>query len=275
MRAEQQIAKLLILREPRIRPMSICPICGFSPRESFSARYVTAEVCGNPQCGHIYAESHAVGQGIMRHDFAEEYRLYQRRNHKLISFWLKQGFINQQSSVLDVGAGGGHIVRSVRELLPTVKISCVEPDPQSADALRGQGFEVFTDMMDVRGSFDCILAIEVLEHVDHPVELLTRIRQLLTFRGRVFLTTPCGETRRGSRATNAYDTKEHIHFFTERSLQLSCEKAGFCELRLLRISARYPYQSVLMAIKHEFMERLRDSVYGRRHLTGFIKSGPC
>ena len=49
----------------------------------------------------------------------------------------------------------------------------------------------------------------------------------------LFLTTPCGRMRTGSTNTNAYDTREHVQFFTERSLSAALARAGFGPFRFL------------------------------------------
>ncbi len=120
------------------------------------------------------------------------------------------------------------------------------------------------------------MLIEVIEHVPDPVGFLKRLRGCLDPKGQVFLTTPCGELRNGSRATNAYDTPEHVQFFTEKSLRLAVEKAGFSSITYEYIDALYPWNpNVLSFATFKRFAKIAArpilaALQGPRHLTGFI-----
>jgi 2-polyprenyl-3-methyl-5-hydroxy-6-metoxy-1,4-benzoquinol methylase len=115
--------------------------------------------------------------------------------------------------------------------------------------------------------------IEVIEHVPDPVELLSELHRKLKPGGTIFLTTPCGRLRSGNRKTRAYDRAEHIHFFTERSLQAACRRAGLQEIDFEFVAAMYPLPtgaiSKLAARMKHAVSRLRAATEGHRHLVGF------
>jgi hypothetical protein len=116
----------------------------------------------------------------------------------------------------------------------------------------------------------------VIEHVPDPVGFLDARRRRLALQGRIFLTTPCGELRNGSRTTNAYDTPEHVQFFTEKSLRLAVKKAGFRDIHYEYIEALYPRSTSALSLatyKRLAMKGARPILagfQGPRHLTGFI-----
>jgi SAM-dependent methyltransferase len=207
-------------------------------------------------------------------------RLYQRRNRGLVDFWRHRGFLCERSRVLDVGAGTGHVAQSLRALLPDARISCVEESEALAALLLQRGFEVSRDVASIAPDrkFDAILLMEVVEHVPDPVGFLEQIRPLLASQGRIFLTTPCGELRTGSRRTNAYDAPEHVQFFVEDSLRLAVRKAGFAGIRYEYIDALYPFPGELMStarLKRCVMRAIMPvltALRGPRHLTGFIQA---
>jgi SAM-dependent methyltransferase len=207
-------------------------------------------------------------------------RLYQQRNRGLVAFWRRRGFLCQRSRVLDIGAGTGHVVQSLRALLPGARISCIEESEALAALLAQRGFEVSQDLACLAPDreFDAILLMEVIEHVPDPVGFLAQIKPLLASRGRIFLTTPCGELRTGSRRTNAYDTPEHLQFFVEDSLRLAVQKAGFRGIRYQYIDALYPFPSQLMSAAcfkrcaRRAIMPLLAALRGPRHLTGFIQA---
>jgi 2-polyprenyl-3-methyl-5-hydroxy-6-metoxy-1,4-benzoquinol methylase len=203
---------------------------------------------------------------------------YAERNERLVAFWEDRRFVAQGSRLLDVGAGSGHLARSLKKRLPGIEILCVEESESLRNQLGRQGFAAAEnlDSISSKRSFDAVLLIEVIEHVPDPVDFLDHLRRHLDLEGRIFLTTPCGELRNGSRATNAYDTPEHVQFFTEKSLRLAVKKAGFRDISYEYIEALYPrstsalslatYKRLALKIAQPILARFQ----GPRHLTGFI-----
>ncbi len=205
--------------------------------------------------------------------------IYAERNERLIAFWECRQFVTENSTILDVGAGTGHLPRSVRRRSPGIEIHCVEESESLRDQLDHQGFTVSKNLDSISSDrfFDAVLLIEVIEHVADPVDFLNRLRGHLNPSGRIFLTTPCGELRSGSRATNAYDTPEHVQFFTEKSLRLAVKKAGFRDIPFEYIDALYPCSTSALpfAIFKRFATKIARPIFakfqGPRHLTGFIE----
>jgi hypothetical protein len=87
---------------------------------------------------------------------------------------------------------------------------------------------------------------------------------------QVFLTTPCGETRGGSRNTNAYETPEHVQFFTEASIRLACQNAGFAGFEFRYVKDMYPSGGSIAALK-AIARPILIRLTGPRHLTGFTR----
>ena len=204
--------------------------------------------------------------------------MYAERNERLVAFWEDRRFVTGSSRLLDVGAGSGHLARSVRRRLPGIEIFCVEESEPLRDRLGHQGLTVSKNLDSISPdrSFDAVLLIEVIEHVPDPIDFLDRLGRCLNPKGRMFLTTPCGELRNGSRATNAYDTPEHVQFFTEKSLRLAVKKAGFRDITYEYIDALYPLSTSVLSfatfkrLAAKTARPILARFQGPRHLTGFI-----
>lgn len=112
------------------------------------------------------------------------------------------------------------------------------------------------------GSFDFIIATEVIEHVRYPYRLLREIRRVLKPTGRVLLSTPNAATLVNRVALSVFglfpDDRTlhdgadvgHIHFFTRRSLREAVAAEGFDILRewpilFQPLPERYVYDSFL------------------------------
>lgn len=250
-----------------------CPVCTSAVLDTFKTNFVTVGKCANRDCGHLFAIDTPAGYGVQQIPDADAlYERYKERNADLIRFFHDRGFLDNGVKLLDVGAGSGHILRSIRDLSPSTEITCVEADPESARRLRAVGFPVWDSLAQLSGTFGSILLVEVVEHVDDPVPFMKSIRSYLAEGGLVFITTPCGELRNGSRSTTAYDTREHVQFFTERSLTLCMAKAGFsnfrCETMNVMESKLTPPP---MRYVKDALRPLRGGLIGHMHLTGFAR----
>jgi SAM-dependent methyltransferase len=253
-----------------------CPICNGNPNESFHTKFLRVLKCGNPQCGHLYAADAAPDHGIVKQLDPEAKReKYTERNRRLVRFWKKQGFMCGESKVLDVGAGVGHIAEAIRDLLDVGDITCIEPDSESRERLTKNKFDVAESLGDCQDYFDAVLLIEVIEHVDSPVKLLMEIRRHMLPEGKLFVTTPCGETRKGNRKTNAYDTPEHVHFFTENSLVWALQCGGFKKINFLTVPQLYPRdtnpRATLIPRLKDITRSIRNRLLGYTHLVAFAK----
>lgn len=252
-----------------------CPVCGSEARQAFESQYVRVARCPSEACGHLFALNVPDDFGVQT-GAPEDAPTLTRRNNRLLEYWVADGFIHRDSRVLDIGAGAGHIATAVRGYLTSGAVSCIEPDDATRERLVERGFDAAPSLELCNGvDFSAILLVEVVEHVPDPVSMLARCQQLLGPDGRIFLTTPCGETRRGDRSTNAYDTAEHVHFFTEQSLRLACSKAGLQVEGYRTINAMYPrHEGVagLADIAKNLVRPVRSALFGVRHLTCFVRS---
>ena len=99
------------------------------------------------------------------------------------------------STVLDIGCGTGNLLtKPLAERFPGVSFLGVDSDPVTIDFAREANALPNLDFAtDVTGEFDLVIASEVLEHVDDPVDFLRSLRQRLASpEGRVVVTTPNG-----------------------------------------------------------------------------------
>jgi SAM-dependent methyltransferase len=217
----------------------------------------------------------AIDDGVQTHtDPQAEAEMYLRRNNDLVAYWNRRGFLGPGSTVLDVGAGAGHIASAVARGTQGASITCIEADPNSCLHLKEKGFRSFQSLSDCNDTFDAILLVEVVEHVADPVAFLAACRARMKPAARIFLSTPCGQTSGGSIETNAYETKEHVQFFTELSLKLACQRAGLKLARFEAVNALYPRRLGVHGLLDEIKYRLlplRDVVRGRSHLVTFLE----
>ena len=251
-----------------------CPICSSMSAECFQAKYVKVAKCPSLQCGHIWAVGVPAAAGVQSIEDPDGLiPVYSARNQDLARFFWVRGFLKPNCRLLDMGAGSGHLARALRDEIPGIQIVAVEADPRSLSRLKDLGFDSYPTLDEVPGAFDAINLVEVIEHLDDPTSALIALRKRLRHDGKLFCTTPCGETRRGRRDTNAYDTPEHVQFFTERSLALCFRNAGFktfqCETINAMTSRLTPVPSRYLK---DLLRPIRAVLWGHQHLTGFAEA---
>ena len=142
--------------------------------------------------------------------------------------------------LLDVGAHVGRFLDLARRA--GWHVEGIELNPRTAAyAAQRTGLPVHQanaqQLASAGRRFDAVTLIDVLEHIPHPLDLLSRVRTLMAPGAWLAVKVPSGpaqqlkETARarlraGYRATLA-DNLVHVNHFSPRALRLALERAGF------------------------------------------------
>lgn len=132
---------------------------------------------------------------------------------------------------LDIGCYYGFGVHLAEQLFGWEAIG-VEPSLAGERGRKELGVDIRAGLLgevgDI-GRFDLILASEVLEHVNEPVDLLCRIRDLLADGGRLVLTTPAAEVVAPGNVEmlQALSPGDHRFLASAEGLRILLGKAGF------------------------------------------------
>lgn len=98
--------------------------------------------------------------------------------------------------ILDVGCGSGtQLTRPLAAAFPEIEILAVDDDARSIEWARRQSPPAnlrFDVPSAIEGSFDLVIASEVLEHVPEPDRFLADLRRRVEPGGRVVITVPNG-----------------------------------------------------------------------------------
>ena len=160
------------------------------------------------------------------------------------------------ASVLDFGAGEGHLVRALRDM--GVHAEGVEPSPAArANARRDQDVALCADIGDLGGErFEGAVLLHSLEHVDDPLQTLTALRGVLAPGAAMYIEVP----HAGSadmwlpRSRQAIlDLPAHLHHFTPRTLSQLVEAAG------LRVVAVQLFNARPVELAMAWRERRREA----------------
>ena len=131
--------------------------------------------------------------------------------------------------ILDIGCGNGAIAAHVE---PHLYLGIDRDQDALAAAKVAFPAHRFEETMPTGGTFDTILALAVIEHLQHPRVALESWAALLTDRGRIVLTTPHRSFRMvhdlgswlGLFSREAAD--EHEEMFDRASLSIIAKESG-------------------------------------------------
>ncbi len=98
-------------------------------------------------------------------------------------------FHNNESQLLDFGAGCGTLAKIIRKKTKSSPI-CIEIDEYLKSILIKIGFKVFDDIDKTKDQYDFIYSSNVLEHIYDDVKLLKQLKSKLTKNGTLVLYLP-------------------------------------------------------------------------------------
>ncbi len=156
------------------------------------------------------------------------------------------------SRVLEIAAGGGFNAACLYEEGREIIINDLRPMPEELDAwtngerLRWEGGNFFELDPERLGTFDLVMACEVIEHVAHGDRMLAHLRRFLRPGGVLLLTTPNGAYFRSKLPTHSQvgdvaalealqfkpDADGHLFLYTPQELERLCRGAGFTQVEL-------------------------------------------
>ena len=201
--------------------MRHCDTCHFSYIQNYRTDFE-----------NIYNEAYYRGDGA---DLMVDY-LYELDNRsKTIRNYEWDGVFQLYSTLcprggrwLDFGCGGGGLVKFAQDRGIEV-IGAEDGWAAQLGRLRGTPILSSSELKNHVGSFDFISAIEVLEHVPNPLEVLTKIRRLLKPGGILFITTGNARPWRKKLLDWSYAKcpDVHISFYEPETLKTCLNRVGF------------------------------------------------
>ena len=252
-----------------------CPICQSKATHITTSPYDYAVYsCVNDNCDHLFLDESSGPSGIchlsetlsqVMDEQKRHFQEYGERNRRLIYDLRLRGFIYDGADILDFGAGFGGVSHAIKEQIPTASITAIEACDSQRALLNIQGIKTYPSLERAgEKTFDFIVMIEVLEHLQDPVAFLGTLSGFVKNNGVIFITTPCGRLKNGT-LFGGFDTKSHQHFFSEKSLGCCLKKCGFRVPRFEYLRSFYPDNGLV----DRWMPQLTDT--GHCHLVTFAE----
>jgi SAM-dependent methyltransferase len=213
---------------------SLCPVgCGVALEPM--GRWAPYRTC--PQCGVGFWRPPTAdaywGQGVEPSE--AQHRFWSGRTEQ----W--EAVVGKgPGRLLDVGCGFGHFVKWAQEA--GWDAWGYDNDVWAAEHTQAPG-RVISELTAVEPPFDVITLWDTLEHVAKPINLLLTLRTMMATRGKIVICSPNFDAlklrwpylrRRADRFNYVVRPLEHFLQFTEKSLRLSLDRAGFSRTYVVR-----------------------------------------
>lgn len=189
--------------------------------------------------------------------------------------------ILKNSRVLELGCSAGYMSKILKEEYG-VSVIGVELDPIAAESAKKYCEEVIVgdlenklvlDKILVYNNLDCILMVDLLEHLKDPYSLLITLTQVLNSKGRIIILIPNIAFWRIRymllKGQFKYDNygimdKTHLKFFTFNSIHELVKQAGYKVILHKGENWDFPFQSKLSKIpilSHLYKHVIRDILF--------------
>jgi len=233
----------------------LCPACDqnlITKRNySFNNKSVVHYQCEN--CGHTFRTDYLNSNaGFSQDSYVLENKNIPRfdRDLKLARTLVSSFIIDPGSTILDFGAGlGGLSLRLAeisKEFSLDLEIICFEPVIRLAENLRQKNhrIKVYSEFQDLNKA-DFIIAKEVIEHCNEPFSFLQNLKTKMNPNASLLITCPghANALSENPGNLNDYFIKEHLHFFTKKSMLKLIHRTKAFNCKTLSLIDQYPNQA--------------------------------
>ncbi len=181
------------------------------------------------------------------------------RNYNLYRFILKR---LQGKSILDIGCGAGHFLHLVKEKGMTPfgleeNKELIELSKRLYNEDLGIIQGTAEKLNTLKNTYDSIVMIDVLEHIENDREILKNMREHLKDNGRIVILVPAYQLLYGKRDKNI----GHFRRYTKSSLTEKIQNSGFkiVEARYWNMLGIVPYFIAEKILKKEFIVGFRGN----------------
>jgi len=186
--------------------------------------------------------------------------------------------LREDTSILDVGCGAGHLLLSLREI-GMEKLLGIDPfNPQDIKYENGLMIKKM-DLSAVDGRWDIVMLHHSFEHMPDPSEILQIVSRLLVPNGCCVIRIPVAS----SYAWNHYgvnwvqlDAPRHFHLHSIASMKILAQRAGLETCKVVYDSTAFQFwgseqylKGISLVDKRSYSKNSRDSIFSKEDISVF------
>ena len=140
----------------------------------------------SPQMNYQHYTPRVAKFGLQK--YKKSLSLLERRFNK-IKIALEAGY----QSLLEIGAGDGLFLKTVRSHMPTLHLAAMDKDQntlQSRAQNSNENYDSLEEIIENRKRYDIICLFHVLEHIKNPIEFLATIKKAMPAKGILIIEVP-------------------------------------------------------------------------------------
>jgi SAM-dependent methyltransferase len=185
-------------------------------------------------------------------DYKQSLHLHARRYNKI-----KHHLANEQQSLLEIGAGDGLFMKTVRGHKPGYHLTAMDKDQNSLPSRVENSDENYDSLEAVirkNQCFDIICLFHVMEHIQAPLEFLKAVKQVMSADTTLIIEVPSLfdpllSIYNCDAFSEFYFSRQHPYVFSPPSLQRLMEHGGFQTDELISFQ-RYGLENHLNWLNH-------------------------
>ena len=216
-----------------------CLICGGESLDALSG-YEEHHLCQCGSCGFVFSRA-IPEKSLLQEFYAEDYDrtsylspITVKRYEDLLDSFEP---LRKTNKLLDVGCGYGFFLEIAKK--KGWEVYGTELSTEVAAQLRAKGISMFVgEFQDYQcdpETFDVIVSIEVIEHINNPIAHVEKAHCLLRKGGKFYLSTPNFNSYLRKRLGAQYDVIDypnHLCYYTPKTLTKLFTEHGFNKERL-------------------------------------------
>jgi 2-polyprenyl-3-methyl-5-hydroxy-6-metoxy-1,4-benzoquinol methylase len=142
--------------------------------------------------------------------------------------WLKKDICNFNSRILDVGSGAGRLLLSLQRS-GFKSLTGIDPFIEKDINYKNGVLVLKKNIFKLEGEFDLIMLHHSFEHMDFPLEILQKLRTLLSNNGTIIIRIPVTggfAWRKYNESWVQLDAPRHFFLHSIQSMQMLCKSAN-------------------------------------------------
>ena len=165
--------------------------------------------------------------------------------------------------VLELGSSSGYLTEVFKQ--NDCQITIVELDPQDAKQASKFAKKSYVGDLDnpiflksLNGTFDVIVAADILEHLKSPEQVLNKLKNQLTKNGKFLISLPniaCWRIRRDLFVKGSFEYQEwgildktHLRFYTYTTIRNMIESCGLKVVDIYPFELDYPFRRSIQKV---------------------------